>query len=77
MADATACTAVTHQTATESSPFASRISEIGGHLAGGRGAMLKGGRVFLLFSALILPRLLMWRWMNKGITGRHQGCWAS
>ncbi|CAL8404108.1 unnamed protein product [Boreogadus saida] len=37
-----ACTAVTHQTATESSPFASPISVIGGHLAGGRGAMLKG-----------------------------------
>ena len=29
----TACTAVTHQTATESSPFASPISVIGGHLA--------------------------------------------
>ena len=40
----TACTAVAHQTATESSPFASPISVIGGHLAGGRGAMLKGGR---------------------------------
>ncbi|CAL8258838.1 unnamed protein product [Boreogadus saida] len=40
----TACTAVTHQTATENSPFASPISVIGGHLAGGSGAVIKGGR---------------------------------
>ena len=33
----TGCTAVAHQTATESSPFASPIRVIGGHLAGGRG----------------------------------------
>ena len=38
----TACTAVTHQTATESSPFASPISVIGGHLAESRGVNIRG-----------------------------------